>query len=78
MDNENILGFSSFITEHGERHYGCRGFGIDYDYFYNKFIIGKSYRCVSENFPWDYFIFTNIKDEQEFLNKYSSKIDYHI
>lgn len=76
MDNyENVLGFTSFINNN-ERHYGCRGIGPDYNEFYNKFLVGKSYKCISEDFPWDYFIFTDIKDEQEFLKKYSLMIDY--
>ena len=73
-EESNVLGFNCFITDQNERHYGCRGIGKDYDEFYNNFLDGKSYECTSENFPWDYFIFTNIHDEQSFLAKYSDKI----
>lgn len=76
MSNDyNVLGFVAFI-KNGERRYGCRGTGKDYDDFYGRFLNGKSYKCTSEDFPWDYFIFTDIKDEQRFLKEYSSKIDY--
>ena len=78
MSNDyNVLGFVAFI-KNGERHYGCRGTGKDYDDFYGRFLNGKSYKCTSEDFPWDYFIFTDIKDEQRFLKEYSSKIDFII
>ena len=78
ISDHEVLGFCAYITENRERHYGCRGIGKEYDEFYNKFIIGKSYKCIIDDFPWDYFYFTDINDEQKFLEKYSSKIDYQI
>jgi hypothetical protein len=71
----DVIGFVAFITD-GVRHYGCRGIGRRYSEFYNKFIVGKSYKCTTEDWPWDYFYFTDIKDEQTFLQKYSAEIDY--
>lgn len=73
----NVVGFCAFITD-GERHYGCRGIGPDYNDFYSNFIRGTSYKSTSNDFPWDYFVFSDIADEQKFLKKYSSKIDYQL
>lgn len=70
----NVLGFCAYITD-GQRHYGCRGQGRDYDQFYAS-LAGTSYKCTREDWPWDYFYFTDIKDEQKFLKKYSAQIDY--
>lgn len=73
----NVLGFTSYI-ENEKRHYGCRGRGKDYKDFYHQFIVGKSYKLIASDFPWSYFIFTDIKDEQLFLKKYSTLIHYII
>ena len=75
-EEPNVLGFNSFIAQDGNRHYGCRGIGADYDEFYDKFLVGKSYKSTSEDWPWDYFIFLDINDEQLFLEKYSNLIYY--
>ena len=74
-DDYNVLGFTAYI-ENGKRNFGCRGRGKDYDDFYHKFIIGKSYKLIASDFPWSYFVFTDIKDEQHFLKEYSSKIHF--
>jgi hypothetical protein len=70
----NILGFNSFI-HNGERHYGCRGLGKDYSAFY-AWVSTTSYHCTSDDWPWDYFIFKDPKDEEQFLSRYSHLIDY--
>lgn len=77
-DDNGVIGFCSFITKEGTRRYGCRGMGKVYQYFYDNFIVGKSYKSTSEDWPWDYFVFEDIKDEQKFLNKYSKDIYYDI
>ena len=74
MTTDNTIGFCSFV-DGGVRYYGCRGHGKDYDDFY-RWIHSTSYKCTSEDFPWDHFVFTNINDEQIFLSKYSKLIDF--
>jgi hypothetical protein len=78
MNNDNgVIGFCSFI-ENGIRQYGCRGTGKVYKDFYDNFIADKSYKFIGGDFPWSYFIFTDIKDEQKFLNKYRLNINFQI
>jgi hypothetical protein len=73
----NVIGFCCFI-EDGIRKYGCRGTGKVYHDFYDNFLIEKSYKFIGSDFPWSYFIFTDIKDEQKFLKTYSEHINYMI
>lgn len=73
----DVIKFSSFI-ENGKRVYGCRGIGNKYNFFYHTFITRLSYKCLYVDFPWDYFIFEDINDEQKFLEKYSKDINYMV
>ena len=75
-DKPNILGFTSVIDPDGNRSYGCRGQGEDYDHFYMVFLKNRSYVSMPGSFPWDYFVFTDEHDEHDFLAKYSYRIDY--
>lgn len=73
----NVIGFCCFI-EDDKRIYGCRGIGDEYNFFYHNFITGLSYKSLYVDFPWDYFMFRDINDEQKFLKEYSKYINYMI
>lgn len=74
-NERDIIGFCSCLCEkRGRTIYGCRGIGKTYDEFYNRFLVGKSYVCAYDDFPWDYFFFENEKDEKEFLSIYGNLV----
>jgi len=67
------LAFNQYTTPDGKLVFGCRGTGDRYQEFY-KWVDSTSYYCVHDDFPWDYFIFTEEADEQEFLKRYTNDI----
>ena len=61
MNTENILTIIHWQDEENVNHFGCRGIGEDYRRFY-EWLRTTSYKCTSEDWPWDYFIFTSPED----------------
>jgi hypothetical protein len=55
--------------------YGARGIGPKYEEFY-RWARTVSYRCTSEDWPWDYFRFTDPKDEEIFIEKWFSRFPH--
>lgn len=49
--------------------------GEIYNKFYHELLPNKSYVCVNEDWPWDYFYFENEECEKDFLNHYGAYID---
>lgn len=65
-DNSDILIFT-YLDEDGTRIFRCRGStGRTYQLLYEK-LYKSSYKCVAEDFPWDYWIFEDKRDEESFL-----------
>lgn len=56
-------------------HYRCRGVGETYNYFYRVWVPKSSYKCTSEDFPWDYFIFTDPADHQRLLEDFPDCVE---
>jgi hypothetical protein len=76
--DKECLGFSVFIQD-GIRVIGCRGIGDKYKHFYDTFLkTTPSHKWVEMDFPWDYFTFTDINDEQKFFHDYQSYIDFDL
>ena len=61
MTEEDALSIIHWVDEQNVVHYGCRGFGETYKKFY-EWLSTTSYKCTSNDWPWDYFIFTNYHD----------------
>lgn len=62
-----MIGIPYWTTDTDDKiHYGCKGSGPRYIEFY-EWIKTTSYKCTSEDFPWDYFIFEDPKDDAEIL-----------
>ena len=79
MNNENILSIIQWKDEEDVQHFGCRGVGENYSRFY-AWLRTTSYKCTSDDFPWDYFIFTNPQDSvklQEYWGMYIEQDDHH-
>lgn len=70
--NDDILCFCTY-TSGDTTVYGCRGMGPTYLNFYNEWVPKTSYKCVRDDFPWDYFVFEDSTDEEEFIEKYWNK-----
>lgn len=65
------LGFIVIESPDGEPYYGLH---INADPRYIEFYewaYARSYQCVNENFPWDYFVFNDDDDRDEFLSIYA-------
>lgn len=75
MNSNDKIAFCSYEDEDGKTVYGCRGIGPSYADFYNKWLPHTSYKCVREDFPWDYFIFENPEDEKMFIEEYWNNHD---
>jgi hypothetical protein len=75
MNNSpNILFIRWWKNEDGSIHYRCRGIGSKYVDFYRSWIPNSSYRCTSEDFPWDYFVFDNPEDHDRLLRDYQNDV----
>ena len=61
MNTENILSIIHWHDEENVEHFGCRGTGEHYCRFY-EWLRTTSYKCTADDWPWDYFIFTNLQD----------------
>jgi hypothetical protein len=59
----------------GVRHYRSRGFGKKYDEMY-RWIWTTSYKCTSDDFPWDYFIFQDPSDHDRLVEKFGDDVIY--
>ena len=68
MSEPNTLGIY-YWTKNGKKLFRCRGIGKDYDNLY-KWLYSVSYICDGEDWPWDYFHFTNEEDERKILENY--------
>jgi hypothetical protein len=69
-DGSDILVFT-YIDEDGRRVFRCRGStGNTYKLLYEK-LYESSYKCILYDFPWDYWIFENKRDEESFLEAFS-------
>lgn len=73
MTDGNILGIIWWDADDG-RHYRCRGFGIKYRYFYDRWIKTTSYRCTSEDWPWDFFVFDDPNDHERLIQEFPGDV----
>lgn len=73
MSEHDVIGFTKYDDPTHGTVYGCRGIGDKYATFYNKWLTGRSYKCVRFDFPWDYFIFEDPLDEKDFISEYYKK-----
>jgi len=72
-EEPNVLGIC-YWEDNGIIHYGCRGIGKKYDDFYRNWIPKSSHKCTSEDFPWDYFVFTDPADHERLLRDYPEDV----
>lgn len=70
---DDVIGFPWWWKD-GIRHYGCRGIGPKYTYFYRVFAPSSSYRSTSEDFPWDYFVFDDPADHERLVSLYPNDV----
>jgi hypothetical protein len=70
MSEHDFLCFTRTKVK-GKRCYGCRGTGPRYQAFYD-WTRTHTYKCVHDDWPWDYFIILSHHDEADFLDKYTS------
>ena len=66
-----------FLIKDTERNvFACAcSLSTDYTELY-EWLRNRSYVCVSENFPWDVFLFSDEKDQEEFETIYEESIVY--
>lgn len=75
-DAKDKLWLVIFRTQDGSIRYGCRGpfySSPRYQELY-QWLNTVSYKSSSSDMPWDYFYFTDPKDELEFINRYEAEI----
>lgn len=70
--SDDILGIIWWDAEDG-RHYRCRGIGPKYEHFY-IWCKYTSYRCTSEDWPWDYFVFDDPNDHGRLVMEFPSDV----
>jgi hypothetical protein len=74
-DQDGVL-VITYIRADGSRGFRCRcQTGKTYLLLYEK-LRKSSYKCVHEDFPWDYWIFTDKRDEDSFLEAFKWFIVY--
>jgi hypothetical protein len=66
MSDADVMGIYWWV-EDGIKHYRCRGIGPKYTKFYREWIPSSSYKPTGEDWPWDYFIFTNPEDHNRLV-----------
>lgn len=71
--DDGVLGIIYHVKPDGTISYRCRGIGAKYDLFY-RWLNLTSYRCTSEDWPWDFFVFGNAKDHQRLLDNFSAYV----
>jgi hypothetical protein len=59
-----------YYEENSIIHYRCNGTGDKYKLFYSEWIPNSSYKCTGEDFPWDYFIFTDPTDHVKLMQDF--------
>jgi len=82
IDDKGVLGFNCHLSkktwngvDYFVRIYACRGIGTKYDEFY-KWLNTVKHVTTSCDWPWHYFYFEDMREEQIFLSKYASKFIY--
>jgi hypothetical protein len=73
-EEHDILGIGYQVDEDGVILYGCRGTGKKYRDFYRNWIPKSSYKCTGEDWPWDYFVFTDPADHERLLRDYPEDV----
>jgi hypothetical protein len=66
MSNPDVIGIYWWV-EDGIKHYRCRGIGPKYEKFYKEWIPSSSYKCTGDDWPWDFFMFTDPKDHDRLI-----------
>lgn len=69
-EERDILLIIWWLSQDNEIHYRCSGIGPTYTKLYKEWFPKSSYRCVCDDFPWDYFVFDNQEDHQRLLKDY--------
>jgi hypothetical protein len=75
MEN-NVDILAIYCWDEGDiRHYRSKGIGKKYDELY-RWIYTTSYKCTSEDMPWDYFIFQDPADHDRLIEKFGDDVIY--
>lgn len=74
MNNSDIFCVYWYKLKDGSIEYRCRGIGSTYKKFYNEWIWKSSYRCIGEDFPWDFFVFDEPEDHDRLLKDFPNDI----
>lgn len=72
-DNGFII-FYWWIKDDGSTRYRCRGSGEVYKKFYQEWIPKSSYRCTSDDFPWDFFVFDDPADHDRLIQDFPGDV----
>lgn len=67
------LGFVVIDSPDGEPYYGLQCNSDPRYLAFYEWAYTKSYQCVREDFPWDYFVFDKDADRDEFLSLYGGE-----
>ena len=73
---DDVLGIYWWIEIHNGkqiRKYRSKGIGKKYDSLY-KWLPTTSYKCIHEDFPWDYWIFTDEVDHDRMCKLFGEDV----